>query len=105
MLGLCRAPRAWLGGSQGVVSIPKPMIGAFEFSGPTQIYYITLVASAFIAFVAARLRDSRLGRAWMAMRGDEGVAEAMGINLINVKLLASGIGGAFAGMGGASFAA
>jgi len=104
LLVLSDALRPWLGGSQGVVSIPKPMIGAFEFSGPTQIYYITLVASALIAFVGARLRDSRLGRAWMAMREDEDVAEAMGINLVNVKLLAYGIGGAFAGMGGAIFA-
>lgn len=96
--------RPWLGGSQGVLGIPKPHIGSFEFSGPLQIYYLVLVASAFIAFVASRLRDSRLGRAWMALREDEDVAEAMGINLVNVKLLAYGIGGAFAGMGGAIFA-
>ena len=96
--------RPWLGGSQGVLGIPKPHIGSFEFSGPLQIYYLALVASAFIAFVASRLRDSRLGRAWMALREDEDVAEAMGIDLINVKLLAYGIGGAFAGMGGAIFA-
>ncbi len=96
--------RPWLGGSQGVLGIPKPTIGSFEFSGPLQIYFLALVSSAFIAFVAARLRDSRLGRAWMAMREDEDVAEAMGINTVNVKLLAYGIGGAFAGMGGAIFA-
>jgi branched-chain amino acid transport system permease protein len=96
--------RPWLGGSQGVLEIPKPQIGGFEFSGPLRIYYLALVASALIVFVASRLRDSRLGRAWMALREDEDVAEAMGINLINVKLLAYGIGGAFAGMGGAIFA-
>ncbi len=96
--------RPWLGGSQGVLEIPKPQIGSFEFSGPLQIYYLALIASAFIVFVASRLRDSRLGRAWMALREDEDVAEAMGINLVNVKLLAYGIGGAFAGMGGAIFA-
>jgi len=105
LLALSDALRPWFGGSQGILAVPKPNIGGFEFSGPMQIFYITLVSSAFIAFVAARLRDSRLGRAWMAMREDEDVAEAMGINLINVKLLAYGIGGAFAGMGGAIFAA
>ncbi len=105
LLVLSDALRPWFGGSQGVLAIPKPTIGGFEFSGPMQIFYITLVSSAVLAFVAARLRDSRLGRAWMAMREDEDVAEAMGINLINVKLLAYGIGGAFAGMGGAIFAA
>src|SRR3990172_71014 len=105
LLALSDALRPWFGGSQGILAVPKPNIGGFEFSGPMQIFYITLVSSAFIAFVAARLRDSRLGRAWIAMREDEDVAEAMGINLINVKLLAYGIGGAFAGMGGAIFAA
>ena len=105
LLALSDALRPWFGGSQGILAVPKPNIGGFEFSGPMQIFYITLVSSAFIAFVAARLRDSRLGRAWMAMREDEDVAEAMGINLINVKLLAYGIGGAFAGVGGAIFAA
>lgn len=96
--------RPWLGGSQGVLGIPKPTIGGFEFAGPESLYYITLVSSALVAFVAMRLRDSRLGRAWMALREDEDVAEAMGINLVNVKLLAYGIGGAFAGMSGAIFA-
>lgn len=96
--------RPWLGGSQGVLGIPKPTIGGFEFAGPESLYYLTLVSSALVAFVAMRLRDSRLGRAWMALREDEDVAEAMGINLVNVKLLAYGIGGAFAGMSGAIFA-
>ncbi len=104
LLFLSDALRPWFGGSQGVLGIPKPELFGFEFSGPQQLYYLTLIASAFVAFVAARLRDSRLGRAWMALREDEDVAEAMGINLVNVKLLAYGIGGAMAGMGGAIFA-
>ena len=96
--------RPWLGGSQGVLTIPKPVLFGFEFRGPEQLFFITVGASALIAFVAARLRDSRLGRAWMAMREDEDVAQAMGINLINVKLLAYGIGAVFAGVSGAIFA-
>ncbi|MBI4280379.1 MAG: hypothetical protein HY660_18150 [Armatimonadetes bacterium] len=96
--------RPWLGGSQGVLSIPKPTIGGFEFAGPEQLFYITLVSCALVVFVALRLRDSRLGRAWMAMREDEDVAEAMGINLVNVKLLAFGIGATFGGLSGAIFA-
>lgn len=104
LLVLSDALRPWLGGSQGVLGIPRPAIGPYSFDGPMQIYYITLAASALIAFVGARLRDSRLGRAWMALREDEDVAEAMGISLVNVKLLAYGIGGAFAGMSGAIFA-
>ena len=49
-------------------------------------------------------RESRLGRAWMAIRDDEDVAEALGINLIQVKLLAYGLGAAFAGLAGSIFA-
>jgi branched-chain amino acid transport system permease protein len=96
--------RPHLGGSQGVLSIPRPVLFGFEFAGPQQLFYLTVVASALVAFVASRLRDSRLGRAWMAVREDEDVAEALGINTVNVKLLAYGIGGAFAGIGGAIFA-
>jgi branched-chain amino acid transport system permease protein len=96
--------RPWLGGSQGVLGIPKPVFFGLELAGPEQLFYLTLAASALVAFVAARLRDSRLGRAWMALREDEDVAEAMGINLVNVKLLAYGLGAAFAGVSGAIFA-
>jgi branched-chain amino acid transport system permease protein len=104
LMVLSDALRPWLGGSRGVLDIPKPIAGGFEFAGPEQLFYLTVLGCALIAFVAMRLRDSRLGRAWMALREDEDVAEAMGINLINVKLLAYGIGGMFAGMGGAIFA-
>jgi len=96
--------RPWLGGSQGVLGIPKPLFFGVELGTPERLFYLTLVASALVAFVAARLRDSRLGRAWMALREDEDVAEAMGIDLVNVKLLAYGLGAAFAGVSGAIFA-
>jgi len=96
--------RPWLGGSQGILNIPKPAIGSFEFSGPEQLFYLTLAGCAVIILVASRLRDSRLGRAWMAVREDEDVAQATGINLVNVKLLAFGLGAAFGGVSGAIFA-
>lgn len=96
--------RPWLGGSQGVLAIPKPIIFGVELGGPEQLFYLTLVMCALVVFVASRLRDSRLGRAWMAVREDEDVAEAMGINLVNVKLLAFGLGAAFGGLSGAIFA-
>jgi branched-chain amino acid transport system permease protein len=73
-------------------------------AGPIQIYYIALACAVLVAFVAWRLRSSRLGRSWMAIREDEDVAEATGVNLVQTKLLAYMLGGAFAGLGGAVFA-
>ena len=93
-----------LGGAQGVLQIPKPSIGNFLLGNPVSLFYLTLVASAVAAFVAWRLENSRLGRAWMALRDDEDVAQALGINLIRSKLLAYGLGAAFAGLAGSIFA-
>jgi branched-chain amino acid transport system permease protein len=95
--------RPWLGGSQGVLGIPKPVFFGIELATPEHLFYLTIAASGLVAFVATRLRDSRLGRAWMALREDEDVAEAMGIDLVQVKLLAYGLGAAFAGVSGAIF--
>ena len=94
------------GGAQGIALIPRPIPVAPDhiLAGPTQIYYIALVGAAVIAFLSYRLRDSRLGRAWLAIREDEDVAEALGINLVQTKLLAYSLGAAFAGLGGAVFA-
>ncbi|HUG48802.1 MAG TPA: branched-chain amino acid ABC transporter permease [Candidatus Limnocylindria bacterium] len=94
------------GGPQGMTLIPRPIPVAPDhiLAGPTQIYYIALVGAAIIAFLSYRLRDSRLGRAWLAIREDEDVAEALGINLVQTKLLAYSLGAAFAGLGGAVFA-
>ena len=93
-----------LGGAQGILQIPKPRIGSFELSDPVELFYLTLAASAVAAYFAWRLENSRLGRAWMAIRDDEDVAQALGINLVQVKLLAYGLGAAFAGLAGSIFA-
>jgi branched-chain amino acid transport system permease protein len=93
-----------LGGAQGILQIPKPRIVGFELADPVQLFYLTLAASAVAAYVAWRLENSRLGRAWMAIRDDEDVAQALGINLVKVKLLAYGLGAAFAGLAGSIFA-
>lgn len=72
---------------------------------PQEMYYLVIAGSLLIAFVTIRLKDSRLGRQWMAMREDEDVAEAMGINLVQTKLLAFSVGAGFSAMAGAIFAA
>ena len=67
--------------------------------------YLILLAVLLIIFVTNRLQNSRIGRAWEAMREDETVARAMGINILTTKLMAFAIGAAFAGLGGVLFAA
>lgn len=93
-----------LAGAQGVLNIPSPEIGALKLDNPVSLFYLTLVCAALAAYTAWRLENSRLGRAWAAVRDDEDVAQALGINLINVKLLAYGLGAAFAGVAGSIFA-
>ncbi len=97
--------RPWLGGAQGIGKIPKAAIGGFEFASPQAVYYLILAGCFLVVLVSWRLRDSKLGRAWMAMREDEDVAAAMGINLVATKLLAFGTGAAFSALSGAIFAA
>ncbi|HEY3848260.1 MAG TPA: branched-chain amino acid ABC transporter permease [Acetobacteraceae bacterium] len=93
-----------LGGAQGVLQIPRPAIGSYVLNDPVQLFYVTLGAAMIAAWFAWRLENSRLGRAWMALRDDEDVAQALGINLVKVKLLAYGLGAAFAGLAGSIFA-
>jgi len=93
-----------LAGAEGILQIPRPAIGSFELGTPVSLFYLALAASIVAAYFAWRLEDSRLGRAWMAIRDDEDVAQALGINLIKVKLLAYGLGAAFAGLAGSIFA-
>jgi branched-chain amino acid transport system permease protein len=93
-----------LAGANGILQIPRPEIGSFVLGTPVSLFYLTLAASLVAAYVAWRLGESRLGRAWMAIRDDEDVAQALGINLIQVKLLAYGLGAAFAGLAGSIFA-
>jgi branched-chain amino acid transport system permease protein len=96
--------RPWLGGAQGVGKIPKASLGAIEFATPQQLYYLILAGCLLVGFISWRLRDSRLGRAWMAVREDEDVAQAMGINLVATKLMAFATGAGFSALSGAIFA-
>jgi branched-chain amino acid transport system permease protein len=95
--------RPWLGGAQGAGNIPNPVIFGYEMVEPQQIYYLILAGCMLVVFISIRLRDSRLGRAWMAMREDEDVAQAMGINLVATKLLAFATGAGFSALSGAIF--
>ena len=96
--------KPYLGGSFGIVEIASPTIAGIKLNTPQTLYYVILAACMIALFVAYRLRDSRIGRAWKAIREDEDVAQAMGINLTSTKLLAFATGAAFGGFSGAIFA-
>jgi branched-chain amino acid transport system permease protein len=97
--------RPLLGGAQGLVEIPKPSIAGVSFNNPIYIFYLTAALAGIAAWCAWRLDHSRIGREWMALREDEDVAEALGIDPVKTKMLAYVIGAAFAGAAGAVFAA
>lgn len=128
LVALSDLGKPYFGGAQGIVGIPSPIINLtsiaqplaesgiplitqlgnalaepIALSQPNQIYYLILFGVLFTAFVSNRLSSSRLGRSWRAMKEDEDVAQAMGINLVRTKLLAFSIGAAFSGLGGAIF--
>ena len=94
-----------LGGAQGIIKIPDVTLGGIEFVGPQKLYYLILVSCLIAYFITARLKGSRVGRAWGAMREDEQVADVMGVNTMGYKLLAFAMGALIASVSGAIFAA
>jgi branched-chain amino acid transport system permease protein len=96
--------KPYIGGSQGIVQVGIGQVGPVVFDRPQTLYYVVVVACLLAAFISWRLRDSRMGRAWAALREDEDVAQAMGIHLVSTKLMAFATGAAFAGLSGAIFA-
>lgn len=95
----------YLGGAQGLLRVPPAPPAALDLRAPQNVYYLILVFCGIAAFVAWRLSDSRVGRAWAAMREDESVAEAMGVSIIRYKLLAFAMGAGVGSLGGVFFAA
>ena len=77
----------------------------FDINSVTLYYYLFLTLVVVSIIICYRLQDSRIGRAWMAIREDEIAAKAMGINTRNMKLLAFGMGASFGGVSGAMFGA
>jgi len=88
-----------LAGEGGVVNF-----GSFTMPSVNAYYFLFLALCILIVFVSLRLQDSRLGRAWVAIREDEIAAKAMGLNTRNIKLLAFSMGASFGGVSGAMFA-
>ena len=92
------------GGPKGVNNIGFPTLFGKPFNSGVDFVYMIFLAVLLVIFVTNRLQNSRVGRAWEAMREDETVSRAMGINTLTQKLLAFAIGAAFAGLSGALFA-
>lgn len=95
-------------GPSGISKIARPGLFGMELSvseATTYIYYLILAAVIFTIFAVGRLKDSRIGRAWQALREDEIACEAMGIDLTTTKLTAFALGACWAGFAGVIFAA
>jgi branched-chain amino acid transport system permease protein len=104
----------WTYGSKGMNPIGRPVVPQFvngQLTGKelfnsdqTAWYYLIFVVGAVSVFAIYRLANSRIGRAWMAMREDELAASAMGIDLVQTKLLAFAMGASFSGFAGSLWA-
>ncbi|MDD5205263.1 MAG: branched-chain amino acid ABC transporter permease [Desulfobacterales bacterium] len=92
-------------GPRGLLRVDPPAIGGLVINSPARWFYLILLGIIGSAFLADRLNNSRVGRAWIAMREDQDAAAVMGIDILRYKLLAFTIGASFAGIGGAIFAA
>ena len=95
-------------GPSGIANIPRPSLFGMDLSvhsSTIYIYYIMIGMCVFTIFVVNRLQDSRIGRAWIALREDEIACQAMGIDKAKTKLTAFSLGATWAGMAGVMFAA
>lgn len=92
-------------GPRGLLRIDPPSLFGMVIDQPMEWYYVILFFIVVSILFFQRLGDSKIGRAWMAMREDQIAAQMMGIDLLKYKLLAFSIGASFGGLGGIIFAA
>lgn len=95
-------------GPSGIANIPRPGFFGIQMDihqATIYIYFLMIALAIFTVFVVNRLKDSRIGRAWIALREDEVACQAMGIDKTRTKLSAFALGATWAGMGGVVFAA
>lgn len=92
-------------GPNGILGIARPSLGGWVLDTPASFYYLVLVLALLALFAMRRIFQSRIGRAWVAIREDELAARTIGIDVARYKLLAFALGAAVAGLGGSVFAA
>ncbi len=96
----------WTGGPNGIGSLDQPTFFGYRFGfNVTPYYYLMLALIVLAVFLVGNLRDSRLGRSWMAIREDELAAAHMGINTTSAKLAAFALGASFSGLAGVAYGA
>lgn len=95
---------AFTGGPRGLRDIGGPTLFGTPFTNDVDFMYLIIIAVMVVTYIAYRLQNSRVGRNWVAIREDETVARATGINAFTSKLLALAISAAIAGLAGALFA-
>jgi branched-chain amino acid transport system permease protein len=88
------------GGPNGIISIDPPSFFGYVIDHNVQYYYLFLITLGAVLWLSVRLRDSRIGWTWQAIREDELAAEAMGVNTTLAKLQAFAVGAAIAGFAG-----
>lgn len=92
------------GGASGITKIPSPSLFGFSFQSKTAIYYLFLGIALIMILIAWRIRKTKFGRAFIAIRDSELAADVMGLNTTYVKVLAFFLSAVFAGVGGNMFA-
>jgi branched-chain amino acid transport system permease protein len=93
-------------GAQGLNGVTSPSLFGYSFGvKSTPFFYLGLAMACLLVVVSLRLKNSRIGRAWLAIREDEIAAEAMGVNRVKLKLLAFAVGAGFAGATGTFYVA
>ena len=92
-------------GAMGLNGVASPSFFGYAFGvKSTPFFYLGLALAALLIFVSLRLKDSRIGRAWLAIREDELAASMMGVSLVKTKLSAYAVGAVFGGLGGVCYA-
>ncbi len=105
ILQLILVNEIWLtNGSDGITKIPSPWIGSFELKDPGTFFYVAAISLILLTWGAIHLKDSRVGRAFMAIRENEMAAGTTGVDTTYYKIMAFALSAGYAGFGGWLFA-
>lgn len=91
-------------GSDGIPKIPSPWLGSYELKDPGTFFYVAAVSLILFTWASIRLKDSRVGRAFLAIQGNEMAAETTGVDSTYYKVMAFAISAGYGGFGGWLFA-